>query len=64
MGLQLPLDTARPLLEALLDDPHPAVVKRAVVASLELEAGEVLSRKIERIVETHPDTGVRRAAGG
>jgi hypothetical protein len=41
---QLPLDTARPLLEALLDDPHPAVVKRAVVAPGELEAGEVLSR--------------------
>ncbi len=61
---KLPLDTAEPLVETLLDDPHPAVVKRAVVASGELEAGEALRRKVERIAETHPDAGVRRAAGG
>ena len=35
-----------------------------VVASGELEAGEALRRKVENIAETHPDAGVRRAAGG
>jgi hypothetical protein len=59
----LPPERAEPLIAALLEDPHPAVVKRAVVASRALEVGNAVREKVARIADSHPDAGVRRAAG-